>query len=178
MSTALITRDYNGTPFVFREDGWFNMTKAAKAFNKNLSNFWQSPDTEVYVKELARITGKGMDSSEFVETKMGRTGGTFAHPDLAVFFSRWLDVKFSVWCDMVIKDILRGAAEVTITKSEEAAALAGLQARSTLATPAGGVVAFESWTQVRAEMMKPEYRTDRAFRTRVCQRLVVSDNLR
>jgi prophage antirepressor-like protein len=33
-------------------------------------------------------------------------------------------VKFSVWCDTVIEDILKGAAEVTITKPHESAVLA------------------------------------------------------
>jgi len=115
-ATALITRDYNGHTFTFRPDGWLNMTKAAKAMCKNLSHFWQSPDTEVYVKELARVTGKGTDSVEFVETKLGRTGGSFAHPKLAVFFARWLDVRFAVWCDAMIEDIIKGAAELVITK--------------------------------------------------------------
>ncbi|WP_230370362.1 hypothetical protein [Paludibacterium denitrificans] len=33
-------------------------------------------------------------------------------------------MKFAVWCDMVIDDLLRGKAEVTITKPEESAVLA------------------------------------------------------
>ncbi|WP_079550844.1 KilA-N domain-containing protein [Vreelandella subglaciescola] len=33
------------------------------------------------------------------ETTRGRYGGTWAHPKLAVFFARWLDVRFSVACD-------------------------------------------------------------------------------
>ena len=50
--------------------------------------------------------------------------GTWGHPKLAVFFARWLDVKFAVWCDMIIDDLLRGKAEVTITKPEDSAVLA------------------------------------------------------
>ncbi|MBU1804142.1 MAG: hypothetical protein KKC02_03615 [Gammaproteobacteria bacterium] len=34
MTTALISREYNGNVFHFREDGYFNMTKAAKAFGR------------------------------------------------------------------------------------------------------------------------------------------------
>ncbi len=40
-----------------------------------------------------------------------------------MFFARWLDVKFSVWCDMVIDDILNKRAQLTITKPAESAAL-------------------------------------------------------
>ena len=36
-----------------------------------------------------------------------------------MFFARWLDNKFAVWCDVVIDDILRGKAEVVITKPEQ-----------------------------------------------------------
>jgi hypothetical protein len=32
------------------------------------------------------------------------------HPKLAVVFARWLDVQFSVWCDLQIDKLLRGEA--------------------------------------------------------------------
>lgn len=60
-----------------------------------------------------------MKNTEYVETSRGRHGGTWAHPKLAVFFARWLDTKFAVWCDTVIDDILRGKAEVVVTKPEQ-----------------------------------------------------------
>jgi len=41
-----------------------------------------------------------------------------------VFFARWLDVKFAVWCDAVIDDIVKGVAQVTIVKPAQSAALA------------------------------------------------------
>lgn len=44
----IITRDFIGQVFLFREDGYFNMTKAAKVFGKDLSNFMRSPDTLEY----------------------------------------------------------------------------------------------------------------------------------
>lgn len=98
-SNALRTETYNGLPIVFREDGYINMTKAAKAFGKDrrLQNFWASPDTIAYVDELEKCTG-----IHSIETKKGRYGGTFCHPKLAVFFARWLDVRFAVWCDLMI----------------------------------------------------------------------------
>lgn len=100
---------------MFREDGWFNMTKAAKAFGKFLPHFMRSPETVKYLEALQENTA---DSAAFVETSLGRNGGTWAHPKLAVFFARWLDTKFAVWCDVVIDDILRGKADVVITQPE------------------------------------------------------------
>lgn len=116
---ALITRDFNGLAFSFRADGWFNMTKAAGHFGKDLSHFARSPDTLAYIDAL-----KSAKNAEYVETNRGRYGGTWAHPKLAVFFARWLDVRFAVWCDAAIEDILKGAAELVVTKPQESALMA------------------------------------------------------
>jgi len=116
-SPPLITREHNGHVFTFRGDGWFNMTKAAQAFGKDAFEFLRLPSTCEYIDAISK-TGK---IPELKEASRGRYGGTWAHPKLAVFFARWLDVKFSVWCDAVIEDILKGAAEVVIAKPQESA---------------------------------------------------------
>lgn len=119
---ALITRDFNGLAFSFRADGWFNMTKAAQHFGKKLSHFWDSPETAEYVAALAQLPGfRGVKPSCATP---GRYGGTWAHPKLAVFFARWLDVRFAVWCDAAIEDILKGSAELVVTKPQESALMA------------------------------------------------------
>ncbi|WJM52033.1 KilA-N domain-containing protein [Pseudomonas asiatica] len=118
MSKQLITREYNGNVFTFREDGYFNMTDAAQAYGKQLNNFWISPATKEYMGALQET----LDSNvSLVEAKRGV--GTWAHPKLAVFFARWLDVKFAVFCDMVIDDILNKKAELTITQPAESMAM-------------------------------------------------------
>ena len=114
--TNIITREFDGKVFSFREDGYFNMTKAAQAFGKDLSNFMRSPDTKDYIESFSVI----FTELKIVDSKTGRyNGGTWGHPKLAVFFARWLSPKFAVFCDMVIDDILNKKAELTITKSEE-----------------------------------------------------------
>lgn len=115
MTTALIAREYNGNVFHFREDGYFNMTKAAKAFGKDLQVFIRRDDTVEYIDALS----KTVPDTELVQAKAGRYGGTWAHPKLAVFYARWLDVKFAVFCDMVIDDILNKKAELVVTKPAE-----------------------------------------------------------
>lgn len=108
LGSALVTRTYpaNGSALTFRPDGWFNMTQAAQQFGKRLDNFWTSPDTKEYLGEIGKHPEfQGVST---IRTVPGRTGGTWAHPKLAVFFARWLDVKFSVWCDMQIDKLLRG----------------------------------------------------------------------
>ncbi|AZD21245.1 hypothetical protein C4K24_1932 [Pseudomonas chlororaphis subsp. aurantiaca] len=85
-ATQLITKDWQGKTFTFREDGYFNMTKAAKEFGKDLPNFKRSPDTIGYCNELS----KAAKSALLTIVTKGRYGATWAHPKLAVFFARWL----------------------------------------------------------------------------------------
>ncbi|WAE63601.1 KilA-N domain-containing protein [Stutzerimonas sp. R40042] len=112
--SALITREYQGQSFVFRDDGYFNMTKAAQAYGKETKEFLRLPSTIEYIEALEKV-----GNSHVYEAGRGRSGGTWAYPKLAVAFARWLDVKFAVFCNMVIDDILRGKAELTITKPAE-----------------------------------------------------------
>ncbi|MGC4059907.1 MAG: KilA-N domain-containing protein [Aquabacterium sp.] len=117
MTTNIITKTFHTTidggvemtsvPFTFREDGWFHMTKAAKAFGKDLGDFWRSPATKEYIVALTDVLSISGESPELWRSRSGRYGGTWAHPKLAVFFARWLDVTFSVWCDSVISEILK-----------------------------------------------------------------------
>lgn len=86
------------------------MTKAAQHFGKHLDDFWRNADTRAYCEALSETTGNAREF--FRQAKMGRNGGTYAHPKLAVFFARWLDVRFAVWCDLMVDEILRGRVEV------------------------------------------------------------------
>lgn len=65
------------------------MTKAAKAFGKEAKYFLRLPSTLEYLAALQKV-----NKSHLYETTLGRTGGTFGHPKLSVFFARWLDVKY------------------------------------------------------------------------------------
>jgi hypothetical protein len=83
------------------------MTKAAKHFGKTLENWMRAPSTIEYIEALSvQFTGKPV-----VHVIRGGgqypTTGTWAHPKLAVFFARWLDVRFAVWCDAVIDELIR-----------------------------------------------------------------------
>lgn len=124
----LITKEYQGMSFTFRADGYFNMTKAAQTFGKRLDNFFANDETCEYLDALSALTPdipvvkvqKGNGKSPQV--------GTFAHPKLALYFARWLDVRFAVWCDAVIEDILTKKADLTITQPEQSATVAVTQA--------------------------------------------------
>ncbi|WP_114152321.1 KilA-N domain-containing protein [Chromobacterium haemolyticum] len=106
---------FNGMAFEFREDGYFNMTKAAKVYGKRMDNFWKWKGVDGYMEAL-KTSLKFSDVSELTFRDKAGTGkgGTWAHPKLAVFFARWLDVEFAVWCDMVIDSLLRGQTTINI----------------------------------------------------------------
>lgn len=119
--SALITKSYNGTPFVFREDGYFNMTKAAAHFEKRMDHFFANKETREYIDALMALI-PGIPVTRIQRgSGLYQGTGTWAHPKLAVFFARWLDVKFAVWCDMMIEDILTKKAEVAIVKPQKSA---------------------------------------------------------
>ena len=89
------------------------MTKAAQYFGKRMDNFFANEETRAYADALEAITG--IPGNALIQAKRGGApgnGGTWAHPKLAVFFARWLDVRFAVWCDLMVDEILRGRVEV------------------------------------------------------------------
>lgn len=144
-TNAIITKNYNDTVLTFRNDGWFNMTKAAKAFGKDVRDFLYATATQGYINALTKCG----NFPQLMEAKRGNQGGTWAHPKLAIRFAQWLDDAFAVWCDTVIDDILRGKAEVVITKPETS---------EILAMPSSMLEAGKRWLAEleRAEALKLE----------------------
>ncbi len=94
------------------------MTKAVLHFpGKHLRNFWANEDTQEYLNILAEMSG----IPEIKVSKRGNGGGTFCHPKLAIFFARWLDVRFAVWCDLMIDNILKGNIQTSVVVPTEEA---------------------------------------------------------
>ena len=122
----LIQREFQGQLFTFREDGYFNMTKAAKSFGKDTREFFKNKSTSEYIEALSFNEGNS-PHKELVEVKRGSgllpDVGTWGHPKLAVFFARWLSPAFAVFCDAVIDDILNKKASLTIDKPDESFAV-------------------------------------------------------
>lgn len=83
----------------FRDDGWFNMTKEAKYFGKRVDHFFANEETVKYMAALQKLPGM---SGSLVATTVGQSGGTWAHPKLAVAFARWLDGVLLVFTRFVL----------------------------------------------------------------------------
>lgn len=102
----IVKTDYQNLGVTFTEDGWFNATKAAEKYGRRVDVWLKTQETKEYITALcesSNTTEKG-----YLKTRRGNNGGTWLHPDLAVVFARWLDVRFGVWCDQQIKLILKG----------------------------------------------------------------------
>lgn len=137
-SNVVTEREFNGMSFKFREDGYFNMTHASKNFGKHIDDFFRLDGTKTYLVELAKSLApadvRELGWGNMVKDARGVTTdivhgnryiadrGTWAHPKLAVFFARWLDVKFAVFCDMVIDDLMHGHSVLTVVAPEKAMA--------------------------------------------------------
>ncbi|RZN93732.1 KilA-N domain-containing protein [Acinetobacter johnsonii] len=112
---GLIISQYNGQPLSFNENGWFNATQASKQFGKRPNDWLNLVETQDYIQALSdvmgiSITSKNGNCINLIKTKRGKEdGGTWLHPKLAVPFSRWLDVRFGIWCDIQIDSLLRGS---------------------------------------------------------------------
>jgi hypothetical protein len=110
-----ITKQFDSTPITFNDDGWFNATEAAKAFDKETAQWLRLPSTVEYMTALAEVIP--VKITGLVATKRGQAGGTWLHPKLGVAFARWLDVRFAVWCDAQIDAIMRGAQSIKAERS-------------------------------------------------------------
>jgi len=105
----LINLDYKGLQITLNEDGWFNATTAAAYYNKRPTDWLSLSSTKEYIATLCDIFRS--EESSLLKIKRGGKGkndSTWFHPQLAVPFARWLDVRFAVWCDAQINNLLRG----------------------------------------------------------------------
>ncbi|TXH43714.1 MAG: KilA-N domain-containing protein [Desulfurellales bacterium] len=134
----LVKLNYNDLAVSFNETGWFNATQAAEKFGKEPFDWLRQRDTVEYIAALSEyhqgnsdflpelnkindLPGESAASrakllrlvkkTGLVLTRAGAPetgGGTWMHPDLAVAFARWLDIRFSIWCDQQIKALIKG----------------------------------------------------------------------
>lgn len=118
MTTQLITASYNDAITInFTSDAWFNATAVAKHFNKRSNDWLSLESTKEYISKLMefQLPEKTVnEKTQLVRAKTGSIengGGSWFHPKLAIAFARWLDVGFSIWCDMQIEKILHPVIE-------------------------------------------------------------------
>jgi|GEM_PF-1066317 len=91
---------------------YLNATKTAKQFGKEVYRWLALQDTKEYIQALQKTNPDiaQNDNGGFIIIRKGGSNkklqGTWLNPQLTVFFARWLDVDFSIWCDKTVADIL------------------------------------------------------------------------
>ena len=113
MDNNIISASYNDAITInFTSDAWFNATVVASYFGKKSNEWLRLDSTKEYIAKLTEFQlreNPEIKQNQLVTTKTGSIdngGGSWFHPKLAVAFARWLDVGFSIWCDMQIEKIL------------------------------------------------------------------------
>lgn len=107
----IVHATFEGLEVRFTDDGWFDATAAAAKFGKRPADWLRLPETKRYIKALSEARGIS-EKSALIRAK--RNSGTWMHPKLAVRFTQWLDVRFAVWCDEQIDELIReGYARIT-----------------------------------------------------------------
>lgn len=106
-ATNIVPFKYQGQPVRFNTKGWINATEAARSFGKRPVDWLRLDETKAYLEILANQLN--CEPASLLETRRGRyNSGTWLHPKLAVAFARWLDMRFSVWCDAQIDNLIHG----------------------------------------------------------------------
>ncbi len=158
--------DYDGQVIEFSTDGWINGTAATALRKKRLDNWLRLSETKRYMRALADALNT-LNVRDLLRTTRGRNGGTWLHPKLAVSLARWIDVRFAVWCDLKIDQILR-------TQYSRAQLPAPTSKRSTVADRerlfvlAGKCVARYGWRFTIVYVAMSTYAGSACFRTMDC----------
>lgn len=109
--------EYNGTPVKFSTDNesfvMVNATEMAKKFGTEPKYWLRNDSSQRFVKSLAEV--RKCRTADLVIVRRGGNDkdaqGTWMHEDLALEFARWLSPEFGIWCNDVVKDLIRNKLE-------------------------------------------------------------------
>lgn len=94
-----------------REPIMVNATEMAKPFGKNTKDWLRLKSTKEFLSTLSSV--RQISLSQLVIVNKGKstrfTQGTWFHGDVAIEFARWLNPRFSIWCNDIIKMLLERA---------------------------------------------------------------------
>lgn len=94
MSVELV-HTFNEQPITARApDSYVNATELCKAAGKKWADYARLDGTDAFIQALAESTGIPIES--LIQSKSGRTGGTWIHPRVAMHFCQWVSARFAV----------------------------------------------------------------------------------
>ncbi|WP_196799859.1 KilA-N domain-containing protein [Mariprofundus ferrooxydans] len=88
---------------------YFNATKIANQFNKDIQVFIRMDETIQYIRCIVSDSNSGLKTDlDCIKTRRGKYGGTWLHQKLALRFARWCSVSFEYqldqWVEQRIQD--------------------------------------------------------------------------
>lgn len=105
----LVIKDYLGNGVAFKNikgEIYANATEMAKIFNKQPSDWTKLKSTKEYIELLEGSEEVPMGNSIIIIND-GFNNGTYVHEKLILDYSRWLDMKFRIWADKAISELIR-----------------------------------------------------------------------
>lgn len=101
-----LRRSWNGTPITRRTtDGYVSATAMCKANGKLWGHFFETDRCAEYLEALSETIGKPIvGAGGLVQTREGRGGGTWVHPDVATELARWISASFSVFVNQWFRE--------------------------------------------------------------------------
>lgn len=143
-------------------------------------------------ESFAKLAGQGISKADFEQYMAGRQAQASAYESAVITATVGTPEKYAEvvgWAASALTPAEVAAFNAEVSSGDPVRAqlaVAGLQARHTVANPAeptllqkdvsasGSTAAYASWEQVKADMKDPRYAKDPAFRDQVRQRLAAS----
>ena len=95
--------ELNGIVMLCREDGYIDATKLCQAGGKKFNDWYRLEQTNDLIQALNLKTG--IDAIKLIDSKKGRYGGSWIHPDLAVQLAQWISPMFSLQVSSWVREI-------------------------------------------------------------------------
>jgi KilA-N domain len=98
---------YNEHQIDQRDDNYVNLTQIAKANKVRLNAYFQSAETQRYLKAAVESQRHESCQRELVEVvSTNRNKATWGHPLVALHFGQWISPEFYVWCNQNIYTLM------------------------------------------------------------------------
>jgi len=107
---------FNGEPISIEmindTEFYVDVTGMSHKYRKmSFSNWKKLESTKDYILGLREELG-GIDTSFLIKTEAG--SGTKIHNSLLIEYARWANVKFAIWCNNLVFDILTGKKQLQL----------------------------------------------------------------
>jgi KilA-N domain len=94
----------SGSLDFLRSGAYANLNDIAKLFGKRVDNWMRLDQTTSLLREFSE--DPSYKGTQAIYTKEGRSGGTWAHPDIAIQFAQWCSPGFALWVSRQIRHLM------------------------------------------------------------------------